>query len=245
MKDLLTKKIKFIEQDIIELEAGCSAIIQKNLPPKFKDPGSFTISITIGDLSVGRALLDLGASINLMTLSMLDRVVQVIVKLTCMTLQLVDRFIKYPYGVIENMLVKVDKFTFPADFVILDMEEDSDVPIILGRPFMKTAREIIDVGDGEFKLRVRDEVITFNEFEAMTYPNDKVFCFRMDVLDEVVCEAAKKLKKSVPNDVIHLKSFPFSLLGKAKLWLNAYESTKHYKERVKLYHGQKILKREF
>nr|KYP43850.1 hypothetical protein KK1_034669 [Cajanus cajan] len=104
MKDLLTKKIKFIEQDIIELEAGCSAIIQKNLPPKFKDPGSFTISITIGDLSVGRALLDLGASINLMTLSMLDRVVQVIVKLTCMTLQLVDRFIKYPYGVIENML---------------------------------------------------------------------------------------------------------------------------------------------
>nr|KYP40310.1 hypothetical protein KK1_038352 [Cajanus cajan]KYP40313.1 hypothetical protein KK1_038356 [Cajanus cajan] len=159
MKYLLNKKKKFIEQEIIKLEAGCSAIIQKNLPPKFKDPGSFTIPITIGDLSVGRALLDLGASINLMPLSMLDRVGHVVLKPTHMTLQLADRSIKYPYGVIENMLVKVDKFTFPADFVILDMEEDSTVPIILGRPFMKTARTFIDVGDGELKLRVQDEVI--------------------------------------------------------------------------------------
>nr|KYP68171.1 hypothetical protein KK1_021791 [Cajanus cajan] len=194
MKDLLTKKRKFIEQEIIELEAGCSAIIQKNLPPKFKDPGSFTIPITIGDLSVGRALLDLGASINLMPLSMLDRVGQVVVKPTRMTLQLADRSIKYPYGVIENMLVKVDKFIFPTDFVVMDMEEDSTIPIILGRPFMKTARAIIDVENGELKLRVQDEVITFNVFEATTLPNDKGACFRVDVLDEVVCEATKKLK---------------------------------------------------
>nr|KYP40384.1 hypothetical protein KK1_038276 [Cajanus cajan] len=213
MKDLLTKKKKFIEQEIIELEA--------------------------------RALLDLGASINLMPLSMLDRVGQVVVKSTRMTLQLVDRSIKYPYGVIENMLVKVDKFTFPADFVILDMEEDSSIPIILGRPFMKTARAIIDVENGEFKLRVHDEVITFNVFEAMTHSNDKGACFRMDVLDEVVCEAVKKLKKSISGDVIRLKPFPFSLLGKAKLWLNSYGSAKHYKERVKLYHERKILKQEF
>nr|KYP47016.1 hypothetical protein KK1_031385 [Cajanus cajan] len=75
------------------------------------------------------------------------------------------------------MLVKVNKFTFPADFVILDMEEDSNVPIILGRPFMKTAQAIIDVGDGEFKLKVQDEVITFNVFEATTHPNDKGACF--------------------------------------------------------------------
>nr|KYP43268.1 hypothetical protein KK1_035296 [Cajanus cajan] len=163
MIELLTKKRKFIEQEIIELEAGCSAIIPKNLSPKFKDPGSFTIPITIGNLSVGRTLLDLGVSINLMPLSMLDRVRQVDVKLTRMTLQLADRSIKYPYGVIENMLVKIDKFIFPADFVIMDMEEDFFVPIILGRPFMKTARAIINVGDGEFKLRVQDEVITFNE----------------------------------------------------------------------------------
>nr|KYP68752.1 hypothetical protein KK1_022393 [Cajanus cajan] len=180
-----------------------------------------------------------------MPLSMLDRVGQVVVKPTHMTLQLADRSIKYPYGVIENMLVKVDKFTFLANFVILDMEEDSTVPIILGMPFMKTARAIIDVGDGELKLRVQDEVITFNLFEATTLPNDKGACFRMDVLDEVVCEATKKLKKSVPDDVTRLNPPPFSLLRKAKLWLNAYDSAKHYKERVKLYHERKILKREF
>nr|KYP53597.1 hypothetical protein KK1_024492 [Cajanus cajan] len=136
-----------------------------------------------------------------MPLSMLDRVGQVVVKPTRMTLQLADRSIKYPYGVIENMLVKVDKFTFLVDFVVMDMEEDSVIPIILRRPFMKIARAIIDVGDGELKLRVHDEVITFNVFEAMTHPNDKGACFRMDVLDEVVCEATKKLKKSVPDDV--------------------------------------------
>nr|KYP40895.1 hypothetical protein KK1_037752 [Cajanus cajan] len=82
MKELLTKKRKFIEQEIIELEAGCSAIIQKNLPPKSKDLGSFTISITIENPSFGGALLDSDASINLMHLSMLDRVEQVEVKPT-------------------------------------------------------------------------------------------------------------------------------------------------------------------
>nr|KYP36106.1 Transposon Ty3-I Gag-Pol polyprotein [Cajanus cajan] len=131
-----------------------------------------------------------------MPLSMLDRVGQVVVKPTRMTLQLADRSIKYPYGVIENMLVKVDKFIFPTDFVVMDMEEDSAIPIILGRPFMKIERAIIDVENGEFKLRVHDEVITFNVFEAMTHLNDKGACFRMDVLDEVVLEATQQLKKS-------------------------------------------------
>nr|KYP36322.1 hypothetical protein KK1_042568 [Cajanus cajan] len=122
-----------------------------------------------------------------MPLSMLDRVGQVEVKPTCMTLQLADRSIKYPYGAIENMLVKVDKVIFPVDLVIMDIEEDYVIPIIFGRPLMKTARAIIDVGNGEFKLRVQDEEITFNVFEAMTHPNDKGTYFQMDVLDENVC----------------------------------------------------------
>nr|KYP49358.1 Retrovirus-related Pol polyprotein from transposon 17.6 [Cajanus cajan] len=131
-----------------------------------------------------------------MPLSMLDRVGQAVVKPTRMTLQLVDRSINYPYGVIENMLVKVDKFIFLADLVVMNMKEDSAIPIILGRPFMKTARAIIDVENGEFQLRVHDEVITFNVFETMTHPNDKGACFRMDVLDEVVLKATQQLKKS-------------------------------------------------
>ena len=94
------------------------------MPHKTKDLGSFTIPVTSGVLLVGKALLDLGASINLMLLSMLKRIGDLEVKPTRMTLQLADRSLKFPYGVAEDVLVKVDKFVFPVDFVIMDIEED-------------------------------------------------------------------------------------------------------------------------
>ena len=112
MKELLTKKRKFPEQETIELEAGCSAIIQKALPQKSSDPGSFTLPVTIGNLTVGKALLDLGASINLIPFSMLKKIGDVEVGPTRMTHQLADRSIKHPYGIVEDLLVKVDKFMF-------------------------------------------------------------------------------------------------------------------------------------
>ena len=149
------------------MQANCSAIIRRLLPPKFKDSCSFTIPCTIGKLPLGKALIDLGASINLIPLSMMRRIGDLEVKPMRMTLQLVDRSIKCPYGVIEDVLVKVDKFTFPVDFVILDIEEDTEVPLILGRPFMKTARVIIDVDDGHLKVHVQDEIVTFIVIEAM------------------------------------------------------------------------------
>jgi len=86
MKELLTKKRKFPKQETIELEAGCSSIIQKALPQKSSDPGSFTFPVTIGNLTVGKALLDLGASINLIPLSMLKKIGDVEVWPTRMTL---------------------------------------------------------------------------------------------------------------------------------------------------------------
>ncbi|XP_020209003.1 uncharacterized protein LOC109793934 [Cajanus cajan] len=139
----------------MELEVGCSAIIQRSLPQKSRDLGSFTLPVTIGDLSVGKALLDLGDSINLMPLSMLQRIADVEVRPTRMTLQLDDRSFKYPHGIVEYLLVKVDKFLFPVDFVVMDMEEDFEVPLILGRPFMKTTKVIIDVDDGKLRLEYR------------------------------------------------------------------------------------------
>ncbi|XP_052723859.1 uncharacterized protein LOC128193791 [Vigna angularis] len=184
MKDLLTKKKKYIEAETIEVQGNCSAIIQKLLPPKFKDPGSFTIPCTIGNLAIGKALIDLGASINLMPLSMFKKIGELDLKPTRMTLQLADRSIKYPHGVVEDVLVKVDKFVFPVDFVIMEMEEDTEVPLILGRPFMKTARVLIDVDNGKLKVRVQDEEVNFNVFEAMSHPNDDEACFQVDVLDE-------------------------------------------------------------
>nr|KYP48031.1 hypothetical protein KK1_030322 [Cajanus cajan] len=153
MKELLTKKRRILEEETVELEAGCNAIIiQKSLPQKSRDPGSFTLPVSIGNLSVGKALLDLGANINLMPLSMLKKIGEVEVRPTRMTLQLANRSIKIPHGIVEDMIVKVDKFMFPVDFVVMDMEEDIEVPLILGRPFMKTARVIIDMDEGKLKL---------------------------------------------------------------------------------------------
>ena len=167
-------------------KGNCSAIIQKLLPPKFKDPGSFTIPCTTGKLPIGKALIDLGVSINLMHFSMMRRIGDLEVKPMRMTLQLVDWSSKCPYGVIEDVLVKVDKLIFLVDFVILDMEEDTKVLLILERLFMTTVRVIIDVDDGHLKVRVQDETMTFNVIEAMQHPNDSGNCFRVEVLDEVI-----------------------------------------------------------
>jgi len=198
MKDLLTKKRKFLEQETIELEAGCSAIIQKALPQKYSDPGSFTLPVTIGNLTVGKALLDLGASINLIPLSMLKKIGDVEVRPTRMTLQLADRSIKHPYGIVEDLLFKVDKFMFLVDFVIMEMEEDLEVPLILGRPFMKTARVMIDVDKGKLKVCVQDEEVRFNVFDAMKHPSDSKGCFWMDVLDRICEEQRQSLLITEP-----------------------------------------------
>ncbi|XP_020203266.1 uncharacterized protein LOC109788842 [Cajanus cajan] len=150
------------------------------LPTKSKDPGSFTLPVTIGSLAIGNSLLDLGASINLMPLSMLQRIGDLEVKPTRMTLQLADRSVKYPHGIVEDVLVNVDLFLFPANFAVMDIEENIDVPLILGRPFMKTTRVLIDVDDGKLKVRVNDEEVSFDVFDAMHYPKDKSSCFRVD-----------------------------------------------------------------
>ncbi|XP_027364475.1 uncharacterized protein LOC113871582 [Abrus precatorius] len=121
MKDLLTKKRKFQDEETIELEAGCSSIIKKPLPGKSKDLGSFTILISIGEVSISKALLDLGASLNLIPLSFLKKLGKIEVKPTRITLQLADKSIKYLYGVTKDVFVKVDKFFFPDDFVVMDI----------------------------------------------------------------------------------------------------------------------------
>ncbi|XP_020203614.1 uncharacterized protein LOC109789139 [Cajanus cajan] len=198
MKELLTKKRKVLEEETVELEVGCSAIIQKTLRQKSRDPGSFTLLVSIGNLSVGKALLDLGASINLMPLSMLKKIGEVEVRPTRMTLQLASRSIKLPHGIVEDMIVKVDKFMFPVDFVVMDMEEDVEVPLILGRPFMKTDQVIIDMDDGKLNVRVQDEEVNFNVFEVMKFPKGNKDCFRIDVLDDVYLETQSNFKNVSP-----------------------------------------------
>jgi len=95
---------------------------------------------------------------------------------------LTDRSIKYPHGIVEDLLVKVDNILFPVDFVVMDIEEDAQVPLILGRPFMKTTKVIMDVDKARLKVCVQDEEVSFNVFEAMNYSNDQKECFRVDVI---------------------------------------------------------------
>ena len=172
MKRILESKKKLEEYGTIALTRECSAILQKKLPLKLQDPGSFTIPFSIGKRVSGKALCYLGASINLMPLSMFKRLRLGEPKSTTISLQLVDRPYQHPQGIIENVLVKVDKFIFPADFVILNMEEDDTVPIILGRPFLATRKAQINVQKGELKLRVQGDEATFHVFQPTKHPDD-------------------------------------------------------------------------
>ena len=124
MKDILSQKRRLSDFKTVNLTEECSAILQRKLLQKLKDPGSFTIPCTIWNAIFARALCDLGASINLMPLSIFRRLGLGEARPTTVTLQLADKSLKHPRGVIEDVLVKVNKFIFPADFIVLDMEED-------------------------------------------------------------------------------------------------------------------------
>ena len=166
--DGIRRKICCFQDKDIKLEVGRNFLNPKDLPKKFRDPGSFTIFVSIRDLFVGNALLDLGSSINLMPLTMLRKIGDLEVKATKIQLQLAGRTVKHRYGVAEDVLIKVDKFMFVVDFVILDMKEGEEVPLILGRPFMKTAKVIVDVDKGELRVRSHDEEVRFNLFDNVT-----------------------------------------------------------------------------
>jgi len=122
---------------------------------------------------------------------------EVEIRSTRMVLQLANRIIKHPYGIVEDVLVKVDKFLFPVDFVVMDMDEDSEVPFILGRPFMKTAKVMIDVDYGKLTVRVQGDGVQLNEFEAMKHPEDKRECFKVDVLDEVISDSRRFIQREI------------------------------------------------
>ncbi|XP_027347948.1 uncharacterized protein LOC113859344 [Abrus precatorius] len=209
MKDLLSKKRKLKEDVTIAQE--CSVILQQKLPSKLKDPRSFTIPCTIGNVTIGKALCDLGASINLMLLSILKKLRVGEVKNTRMALQLADRSIKYLYGIMEDVLVKMDKIIFPANFVILDMDEDSEVPVILGRPFLAIGRALVDMQQGQFMLCLHDEKVTFKVFEIMQHPDDRDTCYRIDTVDSLITVTTLKqntfadpLEKVVANAIMKI-----------------------------------------
>nr|GEV28532.1 reverse transcriptase domain-containing protein [Tanacetum cinerariifolium] len=169
IKSLLTNKDKLCELARTPLNKHCSAVLLKKFPEKLGDPGKFLISCDFLGKAECLALADLGASINLMPLSVSNKLSLPNLSPTCMTLELADRLISRSVGVAEDVYVKVGIFHFPADFVVVDFDADPRVPLILGRSFLMIIRALIVVFECELTLRVGKEAITFNLDQTSRY----------------------------------------------------------------------------
>nr|GFA91008.1 DNA-directed DNA polymerase [Tanacetum cinerariifolium] len=172
-KNLLNNKDKLIELTKTPLNENFSTVVLKKLPEKLGDPGRFLIPCNFTGLDNCLALANLGASIHLMPLSIWKKLKLPTLNDTKMVLELADRTISKPTGVAENVFVKVGKFYFPADFVILNFVADPRVPLILGGPFLSTAHALIDVYKGEITLRHDDQSLTLKcgDTPSISYNN--------------------------------------------------------------------------
>ncbi|GJV37803.1 reverse transcriptase domain-containing protein [Tanacetum coccineum] len=170
VKDLLTNKEKLLEIANTPVNENCSAVMLKKLPEKLEDTGRFLIPCEFYGLESCMALADLGASINLMPLSVWKTLSLLELSTTRMTIELATRTVAIPEGIAEDIFIQVGKFTFPTEFVVVDYEVDPRVPLILGRPFLSTARALVDVHGKKLTLRVGDEELVFNVESASKHP---------------------------------------------------------------------------
>ncbi|GJR98242.1 reverse transcriptase domain-containing protein [Tanacetum coccineum] len=198
IKNLLMNKDKFFELAKIPLNENCSAMLLKKLPEKLGDPDKFLIPCDFPGMDVCYALADIGASINLMPLSIWKKLSLPELSPTRMTLELADRSITRPKGFAEDVFFKVGKFHFPTDFVVVDFEADPRVPLILGRSFLRTGRALIDVYEGELILRNGDERLIFHvDKHPQKHANESI---KMINFIDVSCKDSfgevLKLKKS-------------------------------------------------
>jgi hypothetical protein len=163
IRDILNKKRPLPTTEVIKLTEECSAAILNQPLRKKKDPGCPTIDCSIGDQHFNNALCDLGASVSVMPASVYKKLEHTTLEPTSMCLQLADQSVRHPMGIAENIPVRIRDFLVPVDFVVLDMNPDSKVSIILGRPFLSTANAHIDVSKGEIKFSIngQEEHFTF------------------------------------------------------------------------------------
>jgi hypothetical protein len=174
LKDLVTIKRKTNVPKKAYLTEQVSSILQCKLPIKYKDPGCPTIACMIGESQINRALLDLGASVNLLPYSVYLKLGLGELKPTTVMLQLADRSLKRPRGILEDVLIKVDKFYFPVDFIVIDTEPVHDganqIPVILGRPFLATANALINCRTGVMKISFGNMTVELNIFNINSQP---------------------------------------------------------------------------
>ncbi|XP_070014767.1 uncharacterized protein [Nicotiana sylvestris] len=184
----MSRKFDFQDLAIVTLTQTCSVVVSRPVVEKLSDPGSFTIPCTLDNFSFAKALCDLGASINIMPLAIYKRLEIGRARPTSMLLQLAGRTVKRPSGILDDVLVQVGKFVFPADFVILDCRVDEEISIILGRPFLAIGRSLIDCETGELKMRLNDKEIIFNMQKSMRRPSEFANCSLIDAVDVIVEE---------------------------------------------------------
>ncbi|GKE10442.1 zinc finger, CCHC-type containing protein [Tanacetum coccineum] len=166
-----------------------SAILEDSLPPKEKDPGSFSIPCYINNICFEKALADLGASVSVMPYSTFTNLGLGELTPTKLIIKLADRTIKCPKDIAENVLVGIDKFVFHVDFIVLDMPEDIKVPLILERPFLSTSHAKIDVFKRKIALRVGDDKIVFKSDNPTSHIIKRVYALGLREQMELDLEA--------------------------------------------------------
>ncbi|GKB80208.1 reverse transcriptase domain-containing protein [Tanacetum coccineum] len=182
LSTLLRNKEKLEEIAITTVNAECSAIILNKVPEKLEDPRKFLIPCALQELDRTNALADSGASINLLPHSIYKQLGLGALKPTRMTLELANRSVTHPMGIAEDVVVRVDGFTFLADFVVVNFEPDPRVPIILGRPFLRTAKALIDLYEEKLTLRVGSDELVFYA-EKSEKSKNKQFAHAISVID--------------------------------------------------------------
>ncbi|KAL2922058.1 DNA damage-inducible protein 1 [Bienertia sinuspersici] len=202
LKDMLSNKRKIEENATISLTTEYSAILQNKLPKKFGDPGSYSIPVQLANIETKTALCNLGASVSLTPLSICMKLLINELKPTRISLYLADRTMKFPLGILEDVPLRVRKFFIPCDFVVIEMEEDAQVPIVLRRPFLATAGAIIYMKNGKITFEVGNEKIEYNLLNSMKAPSTGETIYRVDALHEVI--EAKATKKPHGNSLERL-----------------------------------------
>ena len=190
LKDLCTMKRKLGVNKEACITEQSTSLIRNNLPPKYKDPGSPTISIVVGNSKLGHALVDLGASVNLLPYSVYVELGLGELEPTNITLQLANRRVKIPRGIVKGVLVQVDKFYFPVDFVVLDTQpvvnQGTQFPVILGMPFLATANAIIHCREGLMTLSLGNMTVNLNIFNVIKEIGDEEDVCEVNMIDSVV-----------------------------------------------------------
>ncbi|XP_042029808.1 uncharacterized protein LOC121776691 [Salvia splendens] len=190
IKDYLAGEVN--EEGRMIADENISVVIQRSdLPSKKTDPGMFTLPISIGDIQVEHAMCDFGASINVLPYTIYEKLRTAKLIDTDIMIHFADRSCINPEGILEDVIVKVNNFLYPADFFVIKMTEPAtreSSGVLLGRPFLSTASTIIDVRNGTISLDFNGEKFTFNIDEAMKRPADNKNIYSVDVTEPLVQE---------------------------------------------------------